>query len=600
MTKARTALGRLQDGFANMLAGLGMANPQQAAHGYATAFMELDPAQLAAAYRGSTWFRKIVDIPVDDGVREWRHWQADKDQITALEKVENDLHVRAKVQEAWRLSRLYGGGAIIMGGLSGQPDQPIGKVGLGQLQYLTVLNKFQCTASTIITDPMNPDCGKPEYFNVSNVRIHPSRVVAFRGITAGEDVTGDWWGDSIWGGMRDAILNSDAAAAILGAMMVQAKRDIIRIPDLMGAMATVDAEQLLVKRFQVAATVSSVTGSLLLDKDDEFETKQLTWTGLSDIVYLMLTIMAGAADIPVTRLIGTSAKGLNATGEGDLTNYYDRIASEQELYVSEAIRGMTDVLIASALGSRIDSIWYDWAPLYLPSQKESADTNKTNAEADKIYNDSGLVPVQALAEAVRNRMIESGHYPGLDEAIAKLPAEALEADPRNEAEPEPDDVNNPDNVPPTADAAPRPLYVHRKVRNAAAIRKWATSQGFTGLVPDGDMHVTVLYSREAVDWLKMDSDWTEKPNGNITIKAGGPRVIERLGPDRVLALAFASTDLQWRHQSMISRGASHDWEDYTPHITFSKDPHDGIDLDTLQPYRGVIELGPEIFEALDE
>jgi len=41
-------------------------------------------------------------------------------------------------------------------------------------------------------------------------------------------------------------------------------------------------------------------------------------------------IASSASDIPVIRLIGTSATGLNGSGETDLNNYYDMLSSRQE------------------------------------------------------------------------------------------------------------------------------------------------------------------------------------------------------------------------------------------------------------------------------
>ena len=115
------------------------------------------------------------------------------------------------------------------------------------------------------------------------------------------------------------------------------------------------------------------------------------------------------------------------------------------------------------------------------------------------------------------------------------------------------------------------------------------------------MHVTLLFSREPVDWLKMGESRAEE----IEIKEGGPRVIEVFGPpdDRVIVISFASTELQWRHQDMCYSGASHDYEDYTPHITFSrdKDPErlERADQGLFEPYRGRILLGPEVFERIE-
>jgi len=38
-----------------------------------------------------------------------------------------------------------------------------------------------------------------------------------------------------------------------------------------------------------------------------------------------MQLASGAADIPMTRLLGQSPAGMNATGDGDMRNYYDRI-----------------------------------------------------------------------------------------------------------------------------------------------------------------------------------------------------------------------------------------------------------------------------------
>jgi hypothetical protein len=46
---------------------------------------------------------------------------------------------------------------------------------------------------------------------------------------------------------------------------------------------------------------------------------------------------------------------------------------------------------------------------------------------------------------------------------------------------------------------------------------------------------------------------------------------------------------------MREAGASWDWPDYQPHISLSKAP---VDLSKIEPYRGEIVLGPEIFEEI--
>src|SRR5699024_2084546 len=111
-------------------------------------------------------------------------------------------------------------------------------------------------------------------------------------------------------------------------------------------------------------------------------------------------------------------------------------------------------------------------------------------------------------------------------------------------------------------AAPRSLYVRRDVINRAEIVAWAKSQGFTDIVPD--LHVTIAYSRDPVDWFKVGTSWSEK----IEIAAGGPRQIERLGEDgKYIVLLITANDLIWRHREIVEAGASWDWPEYQPHIS---------------------------------
>ena len=51
------------------------------------------------------------------------------------------------------------------------------------------------------------------------------------------------------------------------------------------------------------------------------------------------------------------------------------------------------------------------------------------------------------------------------------------------------------------DAAPRTLYVSRKLLNAKAVIAWAKSQGFETTLPAADMHVTIAFSQTPVDWM---------------------------------------------------------------------------------------------------
>lgn len=162
--------------------------------------------------------------------------------------------------------------------------------------------------------------------------------------------------------------------------------------------------------------MKGLVNALVIDKEEEWDRKQLSFAQLPEIMQQYLQIAAGAADIPATRLLGQAPAGLNATGEGDIRNYYDRIAAEQRVMLGPALRRLDEALILSALGTRPPEIRCEWAPLWQLGAGEAAAMAKTKAETSSLYAASGLIPAEVLARAVRNQVVEDGTYPGIEAA----------------------------------------------------------------------------------------------------------------------------------------------------------------------------------------
>jgi hypothetical protein len=158
---------------------------------------------------------------------------------------------------------------------------------------------------------------------------------------------------------------------------------------------------------------------------------------------------------------------------------------------------------------------------------------------------------------------------------------------------------------PVANASiPRTLYVRRDVLNASQIYLWMKKQGIGDALKD--LHVTVCYSRAKIDWMNVTPDWMmssdpDETEQRLMIPPGGARVVELMGDngDKVLALKFQNSTLQWRHEEFRRSGASHDWGDYQPHISLAK-VADNFDPSDIEPYQGAIALSHEIFEELEE
>lgn len=613
----------IADRLANVMSGLGTTVDRRTSASYV--FNAWTPEQAEAGYRTSWLVRKIVDIPALDMTRERRAWQAKATKIEDLEQLEGKLQLWPKLQRALILARLYGGAGIILGDGASDPMQPLDveRVKKDGLRYLRVLPSHLLPAGPQRLDPEDEFVDKPEYFTLATglsrqTKLHPSRVVEFIGQPAPEGSLykngQSWfWGDPIMQSVGQAVMNADLAQDGFAALIDEAKLDILKMPDLTDIASTAEGETLITNRLSATMLGKSTWRALLLDKEDEWQQRQINWSGIPDIILTFLNVVSGAADIPVTRLLGQSPKGLASTGEGEERDYHAMIAAKQGEILTPALERIDELLIRSALGSKPSDVYFEYNPLGELSEKEGSAVEKTNAETLKIYADTGMIPEAALSKIAQNKLIEGGRWPGCEEAFEddELMKEE-EPDPEAEAIAKIAANENAINrlsqrraiTPAQAqdmltDARPRSLYVRRNLLNGGAFLEWAKAQGFESTVPADDLHVTVLFSRAHVDWLKMGSPWEQNDKGELRVPPGGARVVEPLGDKGAIVLLFNSSALAWRHEDMVKNGASHDFSDYQPHVTITYAGSD-VDLEAVEPYRGELVFGPEIFEEVDD
>lgn len=575
-----------------------------------------------AAYMSSGMMKKVIGIPAGDRVREWRDWQADKSQIELIEAEERRLNLQAKVREA-EVLRGVGGGALILvtDTMDHSSELKSEQIAKGGLVAVNVVSRWQISGVDWVKDISDPQFGNPRMFEIDGgttgrKKIHPSRVVCFRGerLPAGYAVSDEeaFWGDSRLLRVFTAVQRSDDAQGWIATLVKKAKLLRIGIPDLLDMIATDEGKKQLNERVRLIAQGENAmnatvyrSGSGTDDPGEQIDDYQITWAGIPELLDAFNQSVSAVSGIPFTVLMGRSPGGMNATGDHDRQNWNREVVAGQELELRPCLDQIDTALIPSALGSRPADLWWSFTPLDTPSEQESALTFKTTLEAATALQNTGAIPDIAFSKGLQNLMVERGWMPGLDQALSEIPEverypegpteEEIRAEEQARAAQKGGDQNLPAGL---NDAAPRPLYVQRKLLNGGDLIKWAKSQGFETTLPADDMHVTVLYSRTAVDPMKMGEGWSSDPDGGLVVKAGGPRAVERLGENAVVLL-FASWSIVSRHNEMVEAGGSHDYPEYQPHVTLSYTVPVGVDLEAIKPYAGELRFGPEIFEPLD-
>jgi phage-related protein (TIGR01555 family) len=530
------------------------------------------------------------------------------------------------------------------------------------LQFVHCVNRHEITAGQTDWDIMSPYFGQPKEYTrqvdgTTPMVLHPSRVIRFVGAEIPDINTAQGWGDSILQIVQDAIISTGTVFQSMTSLVQEAKVDIVKIPGLSEQISNAEYEAMLKTRFALAALMKSIYSVLIIDKEEEWTRVNQAFNGMPEIMREFLLLVCGAADIPATRFLGMSPAGMNSTGDSDTRNYYDRVATEQKIEITPRLESLDTLLQISALGKAPAGMHYNWNPLWQMSENEKADIAVKQATVMTADVNAGLMDPMVLQHARENQLIESGFYPGIEEIIDEYGTDIDErepevdpnaaalidpetgqapdpADPEAVARSKPDPSAAPSNVVPfgkkpkkgappakgkkaaagdgvlssmaarirdatlTEDTStPRTLFISRAVKNWRAIRAFYEEQGVAN-VKSEDMHVTICYSKKPVDWLDVREDaWgNQDEKGNLTVRAGGPRVNEQFG--KYFVLAFANSDLAYRHSSILERTeGTWEYDDYTPHVSISKEPG-AVDPLTTKAWTGPIELGPEIFEEI--
>jgi phage-related protein (TIGR01555 family) len=420
-----------RDSLSNFAASLNSGKDKAAGDAFFLACLPRD--QIEAMYRGDWLARKVIDIVPYDSIREWREWRGDRPAVTAIERTERRLGLRKAVQRAMILGRLYGGGAIVIGTDEDDPAslaRPLDPEAVGPdgIRFLHVVSRWQLGASEMVFDPLDPFYGEPSSYSLAaplrgELTLHPSRVVRFLGNPLPDPAIAgtQLWSDSVLQTLYDAVHAVALTAAGATSLMHEAKVDIVTVPNLSEHLSNAATTAQLSARFSYAAAMKSINNLLLLGDGESWARQTVNFAGLPEMVRTFLQMAAGAADIPVTRLLGQSPAGMSATGDSDTRNYYDMIAARQELDLRPQLERL-DALLLRSSGVDPDAVSFSFRPLWQLSAAEQAGVALQKAQASAVYAGLNLWPAAVTADLVRGQLLEDGTYPGAITAFEATPA----------------------------------------------------------------------------------------------------------------------------------------------------------------------------------
>ena len=410
------------DGFANPLAHLGASSPLLSSGTFVRSGLSSEIEELAVIYRECAIAKRIIDMPSEDMTRAWYtpiSARLDETDLNNLRELEARHSIKQEITNAIRWGRLFGGALAVMviKGQGNRMDQPLNVNGLRYDSfrglYVADLTQGITPSLELVEGIDDPDFGLPKYYDINmemgefrSVRVHHSRVLRFTGreLPHSETVRNSYWGASelehAWDEIRRYLSTCDNIAQLI----FQANLITLKIANF-GSDLAYGSERL---KESVERTVESENrmrssyGTQIIGAEDSMENHAYNFAGVAENKESFMLDVAGAAEIPATKLFGRSPQGMNATGKEDLRNYYDMIAQQQERILRPALEKLLPVIGMSCWGFVPEDLKIVFNPAMTIGPEESARISRENAEEVIALVNSGLfTPEEGRAEIIR-------------------------------------------------------------------------------------------------------------------------------------------------------------------------------------------------------
>lgn len=415
---------KINDAFANPAAktGWGEENLINATE-YPMTRLTQDWQLLTSLYRTSWIVQRVCNAIPEDALADLLI-EAPGINTEDLHKLAEEIrstHLRESLLEALRWGRLYGGAAAIIM-ISGQEEDlslplDINHIMPGAFRGLYVVDRWSgiYPGLDLVENERDPDFGLPEYYEVrdenggGSYRVHHSRVLRFCGtkMPYWEQVAEQYWGTSAIESMYDELVKRDNVAHNIANLTFKANLSVLQVENLdqMFATSSTTHQRRMYAMLSAINTMENSLGIRLVNKGDDIQQLQYSFSGLPEVMDSAMMDMAGATSIPVTRLFGRSPAGMNSTGESDEKMYRQTLEQERAVHITPALERLLPIVCHSAIGCFPAGASFKYPSLIeIPPQEKASIVDQQLSPLERLFQ-ANLLPGEALLEAVRNAQI---------------------------------------------------------------------------------------------------------------------------------------------------------------------------------------------------
>lgn len=327
----------------------------------------------------------IVDVPVDDALRggiEIKSKQLDEGQIEELQiSLDRDNDINTAGQAA-KWNRLFGGAAIIiMTDQDPETELDLEAIGPDTPLEFRATDMWELFWNKQNTEGYDPEIQTEdfEHYDYYGEKIHKSRVMRLKGFTAPSFIRPRLrgWGFSVVECLVRSI-NQYLKATDLGfEVLDEFKVDVYKIKNLVNTLLSPNGQEKIQKRIQLANRQKNYQNAVVIDGEDDWDHKQLSFAGLGEAMAGIRMQVAADLRMPLTKLFGISAAGFNS-GEDDIEVYNSMVESQVRNKIKYDLLRMCEIKCQKLFGMVPDDLSITFKPLRILSavDEETVKTQK--------------------------------------------------------------------------------------------------------------------------------------------------------------------------------------------------------------------------------
>ena len=377
---------------------------------------------------------KIISAPAEDALASGfrvMEGEQESDANGALGSVLEDLDVDKQFATALSWDRLYGGAAILMlANDGGTLEDPLDEGRIKNIERLEVYTPedISFTQDYLYADPFDPNYGKPQYYTIvgslgNSFLVHESRLLLSHGATISNYYRRrrNGWGGTVFEQVQEHIGRYIEGLRLALAALSRLSQGVMKLAGMKDVMMNENGERILQERLQLIDMYRHLENTIALGVDDSFELKNLTLSGIKEIVELFQDALSSATSIPATVLFGRSPQGMSATGKSDMENYYNMVVRIQKRTLRPNLMRLVYLIsLASDYSVSLPENWHiEFNPLWNASEHEIAEVEKLKADTIATKAQAAMAYLQVAAldpTEIRNTLKVSGDF-AIDDSL---------------------------------------------------------------------------------------------------------------------------------------------------------------------------------------